>query len=516
MLQLRGLNHFWIPVIIVCAFVVSLFNSVYDVPTFPSDTMVMDDQDARNVNTVNTVNTVSSSDIERETHVSDEHVRKATNNGDVDIDAEHPDATETSPLSTSRDNQEPQGSFCFLVKNKDISPPPFGHDKDASLLSLDPQALVKHAASCLQLTTPSIALEYPTDPEAHFEEFHVGMLQWLEDRPHCVSHEDGKEFCGPWIENVWIRTFGSAYCAQPIETRKLAPIFGPFIPLLVPWVDRWVNNSDHPWKYPKNMIKTLKSLLRPSVPYITVSQNDEGLVATCNEGLNHKDIPNVLVLSAGGHGHVPIPLVKQTQSPSSVSLTNVDPIPFADRNLLISFFGTEKTTQRSGKLRSYLCNVVKTVAKKFNFSHRVCEIDPEWRSLMRHSKASLLPRGYGRSSYRVDEAIQMGLIPVFVYDDVPWVPYESYWSKFGYVANLSEIPKLLVSINNTSTEELERKEIEVRKFAKSHYSWEGVVQQITNFMTQTNGGGDLKCQRLPACPRNDVVGCPKQCRWETL
>ena len=26
-----------------------------------------------------------------------------------------------------------------------------------------------------------------------------------------------------------------------------------------------------------------------------------------------KDVPNVLVLSAGGHGHVPLPLLKQTE-----------------------------------------------------------------------------------------------------------------------------------------------------------------------------------------------------------
>eukprot|EP01035_Chromulina_nebulosa_P017912 gene17912-23532_t len=40
------------------------------------------------------------------------------------------------------------------------------------------------------------------------------------------------------------------------------------------------------------------------------------------------------------------------------------------------------------------------------------------------TKFNLAPRGYGRSSFRFAESIQMGRVPIFLYDDIPWVPYQ--------------------------------------------------------------------------------------------
>lgn len=115
---------------------------------------------------------------------------------------------------------------------------------------------------------------------------------------------------------------------QDNETACAYDVFGPFIPLFIPWVDGWVLGR---FRYPKGMLDTLKSVLRPNVPYITVSQNDEGLT-----GKNEFDMsrfPNVLVLSAGGYGHVPIPLFKQSEK-----LNNQKSI--GDRSNFVSFVGS--------------------------------------------------------------------------------------------------------------------------------------------------------------------------------
>ena len=116
-------------------------------------------------------------------------------------------------------------------------------------------------------------------------------------------------------------------------SRAVSSIFGPYIPLLIPWTDRfvfrevWVRHSSAKharklpssaharvvpqteggkYRYPPKMYEALRRVLRPSVPYITVNQNDEGMTGKCE--LLMSEIPNVLVLSAGGYGHVPIPL----------------------------------------------------------------------------------------------------------------------------------------------------------------------------------------------------------------
>ena len=57
----------------------------------------------------------------------------------------------------------------------------------------------------------------------------------------------------------------------------------------------------------------MQNLLREDVLYITVSQNADGFVGRCEEFQHLQDKFHITVLSAGGYGHVPIPLLKQQE-----------------------------------------------------------------------------------------------------------------------------------------------------------------------------------------------------------
>eukprot|EP00933_Yihiella_yeosuensis_P004990 TRINITY_DN10939_c2_g1_i1.p1 TRINITY_DN10939_c2_g1~~TRINITY_DN10939_c2_g1_i1.p1 ORF type:complete len:429 (+),score=88.92 TRINITY_DN10939_c2_g1_i1:133-1419(+) len=72
---------------------------------------------------------------------------------------------------------------------------------------------VTFAQECLRLTTPTIELAYPADAEAHFEEVRKALSPWMDfakkqfmkdmkNPYHC-----GEGYCGPWIENLWIKHF---------------------------------------------------------------------------------------------------------------------------------------------------------------------------------------------------------------------------------------------------------------------------------------------------------------------
>ena len=37
---------------------------------------------------------------------------------------------------------------------------------------------------------------------------------------------------------------------------------------------------------------------------------------------------------------------------------------------------------------------------------------------------NLAPPGWGRTSFRIGEVMQLGRIPVYIYDTLPWLPYE--------------------------------------------------------------------------------------------
>ena len=42
------------------------------------------------------------------------------------------------------------------------------------------------------------------------------------------------------------------------------------------------------------------------------------------------------------------------------------------------------------------------------------------------------------------QTVQLGLIPVHVYYDIPWIPYEQFFeAEIGFVTSLDELPALL-------------------------------------------------------------------------
>ena len=115
---------------------------------------------------------------------------------------------------------------------------------------------------------------------------------------------------GPWVENHWISHFCCGVSGR-------AARFGPFVPLFVQWTDLWLQNYHSRHSAYGGVLSVLESVLRPDVLYITVSQNDDGvsLAPGSPGGWPLERWPNLLVVSAGGVGHIPIPLIKSDMRP---------------------------------------------------------------------------------------------------------------------------------------------------------------------------------------------------------
>ena len=139
------------------------------------------------------------------------------------------------------------------------------------------------------------------------------------------------------------------------------------------------------------------------MPYITVSQHDGGLPAMCEWTL--ADFPNILVLSAGGYGHVPIPLLLRT-----ASLNNHRPL--AARQYLVSYVGT--VAHGPGAIRFRLQDLVTDLSRSEGFNATFAQ-GPAWREIMAESVLSLVPRGSGRTAYHLG----MGRPPAFPSRAVP-------------------------------------------------------------------------------------------------
>jgi hypothetical protein len=61
-----------------------------------------------------------------------------------------------------------------------------------------------------------------------------------------------------------------------------------------------------------------------------------------------------------------------------------------------------------------------------------------------HSKFALAPRGFGRSSFRFFEIFKLGTIPIYVWDDIEWLPYKCIidYSKICISININQLDNL--------------------------------------------------------------------------
>ena len=374
-------------------------------------------------------------------------------------------------------------------------------------------------SSTTTTTNTDMSLEYPMDADVHYNEIRRALSPYAQHTNHQMHV--AKQFKGPWIENAYITHFESLYDNN--HQLCLPDVFGPFIPILIPWVDHLavtpnLQEQEQPQRrrhhYPDGLVRTLQSILRPNVPYITISQNDEGIVGKY-EFNSTTVLPNLLVLSAGGYGNVPIPLLKQEEPYIT------DRIPIMDRPYDISYVGSLKNAPYGmrRKMHDILVryNNTRTSAHKNDPHHRHFRYEyyygTEWRNVVQHSKFSLVPRGFGRSAYHLMEVLQMGYIPIYVYvtNDTPWIPYmDVYLNEIGYMTDIDHLPDLLYYLHhNASNTELQFREARIAALRQTHFTMHGVVtHQIQQFMlgnmkkmhsnTSSITSTDLQCHRVPS------------------
>mmetsp|Transcript_40980 Transcript_40980/g.98825 ORF Transcript_40980/g.98825 Transcript_40980/m.98825 type:complete len:407 (-) Transcript_40980:61-1281(-) len=336
--------------------------------------------------------------------------------------------------------------------------------------------LEQYAHPCYRLSHPNITLKYPADAAEHFLEIHQKLRQWMDVEPHNAAR-----FGGPWIENYWI-DFGRSFNVTKGMNHNLYDFFGPYIPLFVPWVDMWVQGPVEN-SYPKGFLDTVKSLLRPDVPYITVSQCDTGIAGA--GGHEWFPIPpNVLVLSSGGYGNVPIPLFIKEQPVLSKELP-------LERRYNFSFSGNLKHSPARLRKRMHIA----MNAEATNYSYYFSKKDWQgWIDVVQRSKFNLAPRGAGRTSYHLMEILQMGRIPVHIHCDIPWVPYQRVFETIGYHVHIENISAAISELERVSDKEIDHREKLALQYRRSHFTTFGAINQIELFL---HGKGDLECVPLP-------------------
>jgi hypothetical protein len=233
------------------------------------------------------------------------------------------------------------------------------------------------------------------------------------------------------------------------------------------------NDKDNAAAYGR-MLQDYFKTLDPNLKYFTVCQHDDA---------PREILPkNTFVFSGSGRIYevkpsnncIPIPLI-------------CSPIPKPNKNrvrdIFCSFIGSN-----THPLRAEMCKKLET-DEKFLIGTRVwtADINKDGESAFidatERSIFTLCPRGYGLASFRLFEAMQLGSIPVYIYD-TPWIPYEDElkWDDlciFVHKSDIANIPSILDSISPDKIKLMRRKIADVYD---SWFSLKGMCSHIQDIL----------------------------------
>lgn len=233
------------------------------------------------------------------------------------------------------------------------------------------------------------------------------------------------------------------------------------------------NNKNSSVTYGK-MLQDYLTTLDPNLKYFTICQHDDA---------PREILPkNTFVFSGSGriyetkpnNNYIPIPLIC---SPI------ISPDKSRVRDIFCSFVGSDTHPIRTEIRKALASN------EKFLISTHTWEADinkdreSEFIDTTERSIFTLCPRGYGLASFRLFEVMQLGSIPVYVYD-TPWLPYENEinWEEICVLVHKSDIRNIPNILDGIPEEKISRM-LEMAKLTYDNwFSLNGMCTKVYNIL----------------------------------
>ncbi|KAK9172118.1 Exostosin family protein [Cryptosporidium meleagridis] len=296
-------------------------------------------------------------------------------------------------------------------------------------------------------------------------------------RPRLNTNYSG--YMGPWIEDGVFCNWITQYSTKKIKVcNKSEPIPPVYIPIFWTSIHRNKVELDLKKEWKKEAQNVLNSLKNETV-YFTVLQDAEGFKKS---KLKFISMSNLIVFNAGGattgFKQVPIPLIKgelqyeglEAKKDIWVSSTIVKRHFPVRKKLFETFSYYNMTDEMLDQITSF--NASENGTKQF-----IHYQGDNFKQVIQRSTFHLCPRGFGRTSFRLYESVQLGTIPIYIWDDVNWIPYGNLMERLGIVIHISQIEDLFDILNSLSKDELNYKFEQIKKF-KHWFTYMGITKYI--------------------------------------
>jgi hypothetical protein len=207
--------------------------------------------------------------------------------------------------------------------------------------------------------------------------------------------------------------------------------------------------------------------------YFTVVQHDDG---------PQLNLPHNMIVYGACSGNIPIPLIYEDKSNTLESFAKKS---FNEKQILCSFVGNITGNHIQPNVRQVMfdkfCN-----NKNFlmiNSGGWTPSVNTNLQKIFINttinSRFALAPRGYGRGSFRFFECFKLGTIPIYIWNDIKWLPFKNKidYKRLCISLHISQID-LLQNILLSITENDYNSMFEYYKEIKHLFELEGMSNQI--------------------------------------
>ena len=260
-----------------------------------------------------------------------------------------------------------------------------------------------------------------------------------------------------------------------------------YIYIPVCWTD--IYNSKKNQKDQINYFDDLQKLIISNTPN-TYQSNDKKYFTVVQHAVGIKQqLPrNTIIFGAGSIGPdtVPIPLICQNKITDS-SLFRIIKQKSFEKDIFCNFIGSATHPVRKyiynkfNKCEGYFLNIKKWEKNCSLFDQT------EFIETALRSKFTLCPRGFGITSFRLFECMQLGSIPVYIYDQ-PHLPYSDIidWNKICVLIHATEIDKMDYILKSISDEKYKEMLSYTSLIYDNFFTLDNVLEYIYNFLLKLN------------------------------
>jgi len=203
----------------------------------------------------------------------------------------------------------------------------------------------------------------------------------------------------------------------------------------------------------------------------TICQWDDGIC------MGHTKPHNLIVFSVGQSIDIPLPLIVEDKNQT---LRNLSRNYISERTILASFVGTCTHNVRNKMVDALINKPGFEIIVNKNWNINVpANMVNIFINTTKKSRFGLAPRGYGASSFRFFEIMEMGIIPVYIHDGDNALPFRDIldYNKFSistHIDDINTLSDILRNIDDVKYNEM----IEEMKRVSYWFTMEGTCDYI--------------------------------------